>query len=270
MRNVSRVVIIVIFILAAKQASAQGVIETFPKVTESDSIILHQGNSATQIFTNMGPISYKDLDSIRLYFKPSELFETHLRQSKMPYRHSRVTLEELKILTNVDFKKEIDWLVTVENDTLYGNVSIARSKAEVYNFLNGDFYKVKNKNVLSYKKEDRIYENHEGFKRVELKGYVSVFSVEVVESNGTYGGPYGISTGGGIRTYRYYYLKKADSEVLTFIMSSKKSKRKERDFKKKAADYFKDCPRLAGKISNIYNSNRLKEIVEFYNTDCRN
>ncbi len=104
--------------------------------------------------------------------------------------------------------------------------------------------------------------------KIITKGKMMLYKV-VTEGTHHYGGglpgqapmmstPYSISN---------YYVGKEDSKLVTRITS--KGTLFEKNFKKAAMNYFKDCPALVKLIENkTYQKRDLEEIVKYYNEKC--
>ena len=95
---------------------------------------------------------------------------------------------------------------------------------------------------------------------VVVKGDVSLYTFSTMTgSNGMMGG------GGSITTY---YLSKGNDDYVTTIAYFG-SLNVGKSFKKKAIKYFSDCPNLVQKIKDkVYKKRDIKEIVEYYNSNC--
>lgn len=79
------------------------------------------------------------------------------------------------------------------------------------------------------------------------------------------GGGMGFGMGTSFTIKNYYVKRKNDQEVTHLGSTSLFSK----SFKKAAGNYFKDCLNLVKKIQNKeYKKRDIREVVEYYNTEC--
>lgn len=104
-----------------------------------------------------------------------------------------------------------------------------------------------------------------------IEGPVSLFLEEKEYYSSGYGAGLGIngnaghSFGGTSYSFSRLYLKRNNIQKATRLGSTSK-----KNFKTTIAYYFSDCPNLIKKVDGDEFSNReMKEIVEFYNTNCR-
>lgn len=73
-------------------------------------------------------------------------------------------------------------------------------------------------------------------------------------------------SGGGFYNTKYSYVRKTNEEKAVFLGSSNWMSK---NFKNAASNFFSDCPELVEKIeTKKFKKRDLKEIIEFYNTDC--
>ncbi len=78
------------------------------------------------------------------------------------------------------------------------------------------------------------------------------------------------SVSGGYGTYsftEYYFIRDGEPYITQLVTNAPAAK-----FRKKAANYFEDCPILVDKIKNRedgFKMKNVKEIAQFYNTKCK-
>lgn len=72
---------------------------------------------------------------------------------------------------------------------------------------------------------------------------------------------------GGSYNINEYFVGEVGSDIVKRLTST--GNLFERNFKKAAVEYFKDCPALVSKLEEkIFGKNDLEEIVGFYNKEC--
>ena len=100
------------------------------------------------------------------------------------------------------------------------------------------------------------------FLKLEMDGKLKLFSFYSTEnSSGMQNTSAGSISDGHSYTEVNYLLQKGDDELKRI---------RELFFKKDMAEYLSDCPALTEKIeSGGFRKNDLKNIVQFYNSDCR-
>jgi hypothetical protein len=108
-----------------------------------------------------------------------------------------------------------------------------------------------------------------GFMQEVVVGGVSLYGRTVTQNNGSFM----VGTGGSIAAPIYignwsehnqlWVCREGEEAELINHVSLFKG------FKKRAAEYFEDCPSLTAKLEGRYlKKSDLKEIVEFYNANC--
>ncbi|MAO16549.1 MAG: hypothetical protein CMH44_06685 [Muricauda sp.] len=104
-----------------------------------------------------------------------------------------------------------------------------------------------------------------------VEGPVSLYLEEKQIYSSGYGAGLGVSgnagqsVGGSSYSYSRLYLKRNKKENATHMSSTSKKK-----FKAFIKNYFKDCTDLVMKVEEgKYSKKELKEIVEFYNNECK-
>lgn len=132
--------------------------------------------------------------------------------------------------------------------------------------------------IFSEDKDTKTYKKIEvdGGKKPKMlvqivEGPVSLFLEEKEYNSSGYvaglgiNGNAGQSFGGTSYSSSRLYLKKNNIQKATRLGSTSK-----KNFKTTIADYFSDCPDLVKKVNGDEYSNKdVKEIVEFYNNNCR-
>jgi hypothetical protein len=119
---------------------------------------------------------------------------------------------------------------------------------------------------IAYFEYVKLSEKEKGLFKVITVGKVTLYarSVSVSSGNYMYGGGF---NGGGMWAYSYsdfnefYALKDSETIASPLITAGIP-----RSFKKRAIEYFYDCPTLVSKLENgIYLKDDIREVVNFYN-----
>lgn len=157
-----------------------------------------------------------------------------------------------------------------------GSFSYRPNKDERFKrFKMSDFETIK---IFSDEKGTKTYRKIEidGRKKPKMlvqivEGPVSLYLEEKVYYISGYGAGLGVdgnaghSFAGTSYAFSRLYLKRNNNQMATHIGSASK-----KNFKTVIVNYFSDCPALVKKVNEGEYSNReLKDIVEFYNNDCR-
>lgn len=132
---------------------------------------------------------------------------------------------------------------------------------------------------IAYFEYVKLSETDKGLFKVITAGKVTLYARSVSVSSGNYmhGGGFGGFNGGGFNgggfngvgmwSYSYsdfneFYALKDSETIASPLITAGIS----RSFKKRAIDYFYDCPKLVSQLENsTYKKDDIKEVVNFYN-----
>jgi|GEM_PF-6678527 len=223
--------------------------------------------SSTQFYTNEGSdFKFEAIDSVILFFEPSESLVSHLENKGVSFTIKRMSLEEIEEVTGENIKTSLDWIILTSGDSLHGYIEEKSNGIIFRNPIESDFRKISNTDIISYKNNEVIYENFRGMKALEIRGNVSLY-IDTLRATYVHDfSPYGPRA--KPTTYIYYFVKKENEEEL-MLLSIKGKIWLNSTFKKTATNYFKECPDLVDRINRgWYTKNHIVEIVQFYNTRC--
>ncbi|MEQ8582804.1 MAG: hypothetical protein RIC30_03375 [Marinoscillum sp.] len=227
--------------------------------------------SSTQFYTNEdGDFKFESIDSVVLFFEPSESLLSHLENKGVSFYIKRMSLEEIEEVTGENIKTSLDWVILSSGDSLHGYIEGKTQSIIFRNPVESENRKISNTDIISYKNNGVIYENFGGMKALEIRGNLSLYT-DTLKTNvpANYYSPYGDIRLGGSSSSSviYYFVKRQDEEKLTLLWPA--GILRNSTFKKTATNYFEECPDLVDRINRgWYTKNHIKEMVQFYNTNC--
>jgi hypothetical protein len=184
---------------------------------------------------------------------------------------------------NSNSQKKTTKLYLTNGDTIQGLAKITafgkikfrynkKSKKKIYlpnQLIKFDLNEHDSKNTYAYK---YIQGNQRSTKRKLMilitAGKIDLYRITTTTTSAPMAGSFG-GMGGMVMSFTMdsYYVSRDDSDMVTKLTS--RGTLFEKNFKKAASEYFKDCKSLVNKIQNkTYKKRDIEEIVEYYNTQC--
>lgn len=113
----------------------------------------------------------------------------------------------------------------------------------------------------------KLSENKKGLFKIITKGKATLYARSVSISSGTYINGVAMGGGSGMWSYSYsdfneFYILRENEIIASPLITARIS----RSFKKRAVDYFNDCPTLVSKLEeSTLRKEDIREVVSFYN-----
>ena len=254
-----------LMILVSISSFGQNIISVKTKGGQKSMTTRVNANSTTTLFTDDGNIPISDIDSLVMFYQPTESFIKNLKVSNIQYQVDVRSKEEIESFTGYKIVRRDDYVLKSKGDTIWGRVG-APNMGTFYNEMS---IKIDDSRSVKFHADDnirfrynsRFYESHNigiskpriVFLELLISGHCSLYKLHYYDVD------HMITTNNSfMRPTEAYYLLRPNEEIHEFEFSK---------IKKGLDNYFEDNSRLMNDIQQgKFKKNDVSEIVKAYNS----